>query len=76
MATVRFSIFPDATEAQIVQAVGAATVTSNIELTVDTGNTMEGSTRVVQKEEVIIALRRLIDFIMKGGASVAGWPPQ
>jgi hypothetical protein len=76
MATVRFSIFPDATEAQIVQAVGAATVTSNIELTVDLGNTMDGTSRVIQKEEVLLALERLADFIMKGGVNLTGWPPQ
>lgn len=76
MATVRFSIFPDALEAQIVQAVGAATVTSNIELTVDLGNTMDGASRVIQKDEVLLALQRLRDFILKGGANLTGWPPQ
>lgn len=76
MATVRFSIYPDALDAQIVQATGAATVTSNVELTVDLGNTMEGSTRVIQKEEVLLCLRRLEDFIMKGSANLSGWPPQ
>lgn len=76
MATVRFSIFPDALEAQITQAVGAATVTNNVELTVDLGNTMEGATRVIQKEEVLLCLERLVDFITKGGANLSGWPPQ
>lgn len=76
MATVRFSYLTDGREDQITQAVGAATVTTNMELTIDTGNTMEGNTRVINKEEVLIGLRRLIDFIMKGGASQTGWPPQ
>lgn len=76
MATVRFSYLTDGREDQVVQAVGAATVTTNVELTIDIGNTMEGNTRVINKEEVLIALQRLKDFIMKGGASTTGWPPQ
>lgn len=76
MATVRFSVPVDGTEAQITQATGAATVTTNVEVTVDLGNTMEGSSRVIQKDEVILALRRLIDYIMAGGKSYTGWPPQ
>ena len=67
MATVRLSTFPTAREDQIVQAVGAATVTSNIELTIDQGNTMEGATRPLQKEEVLDALDRLRDYIVRGG---------
>lgn len=64
MATIRFSTFPGATEAQIVQAVGAAVVTSNIELTVDMGNTMDGATRVIQRDEVLLALQRLRDYLL------------
>lgn len=76
MATVRFSVPVDGREDQITQAVGAATVTTNVELTVDLGNTMEGSTRVIQKDEVLLALTRLKDYIMKGGTNLTGWPPQ
>lgn len=76
MATIRFSTYPNATEAQIVQATGSATVTSNIELTVDVGNTMDGGTRVINRQEVIQSVRRLLDFLIKGGASNTGWPPQ
>lgn len=47
-----------------MQAVGAATVTSNIELTVDLGNTMDGSTRPVNREELLLALERLVDYIL------------
>lgn len=47
-----------------MQAVGAATVTSNIELTVDLGNTMDGSSRPVNREELLLALRRLEDYIV------------
>lgn len=76
MATVRFSVPVDGIESAITQAVGAATVTTNVELTVDLGNTMEGSTRVIQKDEVLLALKRLQDYIMTGGKTAAGWPPQ
>jgi hypothetical protein len=71
MATVRWSIFPGATEAQITQAVGAATATNNIELTVDLANTMDGATRVVSKEEVLHSLYRLRDYIIDHP-----WTPQ
>ena len=57
----------EATEAQIVQAVGAATVTSNIELTFDQGNTMDGATRALNKEELLLAIERLYDYIVHGG---------
>jgi len=57
-------------------ATGSATATSNVKLTVDLGNTMDGSSRVIQKEEVLLCLERLMDFIMKGGANLTGWPPQ
>ncbi len=75
MATVRWSIFPDAREVDITQAVGAATVTNNIELTVDLGTTMDGGTRVISKEEVVHSLQTLIDFIIHGGTNQT-WPPQ
>jgi hypothetical protein len=71
MATVRWSIFPGATEGQVTQAVGAATVTNNIELTVDMGNTMDGTTRVISREEVLLALQRLRDYIVDHP-----WTPQ
>ena len=71
MATVRWSIFPGATEGQITQATGAATVTNNIELTVDLGNTMDGATRVISREEVLHSLQRLRDYILDHP-----WTPQ
>jgi hypothetical protein len=76
VATIRFSYLTDGREDQITQVAGAATVTTNMELTIDVGNTMEGNTRVINKEEVLLGLKRLQDFIMKGGASQTGWPPQ
>lgn len=71
MATVRFSTYPGATEVQIIQATGAATVTSNIELTVDLGATMDNTTRVISREEVLHSLMRLKDKLLAGT-----WPPQ
>lgn len=42
MATVRLSINPEDTDHAVVQAVGAAVVTKNIELTIDIG-TLSGA---------------------------------
>ena len=75
MATVRWSIFPTAREQDITQAVGAATVTNNIELTVDLGTTMDGGTRALSREEVIHTVRTLLNFLIHGGTN-ATWPPQ
>jgi hypothetical protein len=76
VATVRFSIAPGFVDAQITQAVGAATVTTNVELTVDLGNTMDGATRVISREELVHTLKRLHDYIVQGGTNRTGWPPQ
>lgn len=76
MATVRLSISPTQREDQVTQAVGAATVTTNVELTIDLGTTMDGGTRVISKEEVLLCLERMVDYITKGGTNLAGWPPQ
>jgi hypothetical protein len=67
MATVRLSIFPTAKESDITQAAGAATVTNNVELTIDQGNTMDGASRPLTKTEVLLCLERLYDFIEHGG---------
>lgn len=71
MATVRWSTTPGDREQDIVQAVGAATVTKNIELTVDLGNTMDGSSRILSREEVLHSLYRLCDYIVDHT-----WTPQ
>lgn len=42
MATIRLSINPEDNDHQVVQAVGAAVVTKNIELTIDIG-TLSGA---------------------------------
>jgi hypothetical protein len=72
MATRRYSASPNNTVESIVEAVGAATVTQPIELTVDlgavklTGNPGTGVTR----DEVLTALKRIHDHIQKNI-----WPP-
>lgn len=68
MATRRFSINPGDTQEQIVDAVGAATVTKSIELTIDQATTIvtdKGSTRAIKKGEVDTALILLREYIYK-----------
>lgn len=66
MATVRFSLNPQDSIEQVVIAVGAATVTKSIELTVDqsatlvTDATSVTGTRAIKRGEVLIALQTLI----------------
>ena len=72
MATRRYSIGPNERTEDVVEAVGAATATKSIELTVDlgavkgTGNPSTSNYR----DEVIAACYRFIDYIQKGN-----WPP-
>lgn len=65
MATVRFSLNPQDSIEQVVIAVGAATVTKAIELTVDqaalvTDASSTTNPRPIKRAEVIIALQTLI----------------
>jgi hypothetical protein len=65
MATVRFSINPQDPIEAVVIAVGAATVTKSIELTVDqaalvTDASSTTNPRAIKRSEVIIALQTLI----------------
>jgi hypothetical protein len=57
----------------VTEAVGAATVTDNIELTVDLANTIvtdNGTTRTISKNEVLIALNLFEQYITR-----VQWPP-
>lgn len=68
MATRRFSINVGDTQEQIVDAVGAATVTKSIELTIDQATTVvtdRGTTRAIKKGEVDTALILLREYIYK-----------
>lgn len=71
MATRRYSVAPgDADAYGITEAVGAATATKSIELTVDLANVVEGNTRALQRQEVVTALEKLVDYIHQ-----RNWPP-
>lgn len=63
MATRRYKISRGETEFDIVEEVGAATASDNIELTVDLAVNLE-------KNEVLMALDMLQNHIVKGN-----WPP-
>lgn len=63
MATRLYGISKGETEFQISEGVGSATAADNIELTVDLAAN-------VTKEDVILALQKLENHIMK-----YGWPP-
>jgi hypothetical protein len=65
MATVRFSLNPEDPIESVIQAVGAATVTKRIELTVDqtaniTDASAPGGLRAIRRGEVVIALQNLL----------------
>lgn len=72
MATRRFSVAVGAGEddAAITEAVGAATVTTAIELTVDLGNVLTGSTQPLSRQDVLQSIQALQDYIME-----RPWPP-
>jgi hypothetical protein len=71
MATRRYSVAPgDADAYGITEAVGAATATKSIELTVDLANVVEGNTRALQRQEVVTALEKLVDYVRQ-----SNWPP-
>lgn len=67
MATRRYSISIGDNEYSITEAVGAATATKEIELTVD----LAVVTDVVGgKQAVVLALEKLLDYLLRGN-----WPP-
>lgn len=73
MATRLYSIEVGAKEEEVTEAVGSATATSEIEVTVDLATTVvneAGSTRAVTKSEVLRALDKIKNHILKGN-----WPP-
>ena len=67
MATRRYSLNTGDNEYQVTEAVGAATVTKGIELTVDLAvvtDTLGG------KQAVLLALEIFRDYLLRGN-----WPP-
>lgn len=75
MATVRFSINPQDPIESVVIAVGAATVTKSIELTIDqaalvTDSLNPTTPRAIKRSELIIALDNLRAAIMRDNVSL------
>jgi hypothetical protein len=54
----------------VTEAVGAAVVTKNIELTVDLANVKSGGTQPASKQDVLLALAELQNYIVTNI-----WPP-
>lgn len=63
MATRRYMTNRGEVDENVTEAVGAATVTKKIELTIDLASSIE-------KAEVLAALARFERYILKGN-----WPP-
>lgn len=74
MATRLYGISVGQAEGAISEGAGSAVAADNIELTVDIANTvvnLNGSdTRIVTKQEVLDALDKIKNHILKGN-----WPP-
>lgn len=73
MATRRYSIPPAGTLEQVVEAVGAAVVTSPVEITVDCAATVvndNGTTRKISRSEVLQAIEAATEYIVR-----SNWPP-
>jgi hypothetical protein len=70
MATFRYSINPEDAVESIVGAAGAATVTKNIELTINqaalvTDGSSPTNPRPIKKSEILQAIGRLQQYILK-----------
>jgi hypothetical protein len=75
MATVRFSINPQDPIESIVIAVGAATVTKSIELTVDqaalvTDSSNPTNPRAIKRGEVVVALQNIIAALQRDNTTL------
>lgn len=70
MATRRFMTNPGETLQSVTEAVGAATATKSIELTIDLANVTDGSTKPITREQALLAVARFQDYI-----TTCQWPP-
>lgn len=68
MATRRYSIEVGQNEYQVTEAVGAATVTNSMEVTIDLAVVTAASDR--GKQAVLMALQDISNYILRGN-----WPP-
>jgi len=68
MATIRLSVNPEDNDHQVVQAVGAAVVTKNIELTVDIGTLAAAGLLAPQiRLQTLMALEKMHAWIESSG---------
>lgn len=69
MATRLYSIDVEDEYTEVTEAVGSATATKSIELTIDIADTvvnLDGSgTRAITKEEALLALDKLKNYILE-----------
>jgi len=72
MATRLYKYSPDQNETEITDGVGSAVASDAVEVTIELANTVysEGSQRVISKEEVILGLEKIINYI-----NAKPWPP-
>lgn len=70
MATRLYSYTPNTPPYGVTEATGSATVTGPIEITIDLGNVMQGSTTALKRQDVLEGLQKVIEHIERGN-----WPP-
>jgi hypothetical protein len=70
MATRRYGVRPGENEYEVTESVGAAVDSDTVELTVDLAAGLDGSTRAISREEVVQALDKIRNHILRGS-----WPP-
>lgn len=70
MATRRYSITPNNPPYNVVEAVGAATVSGPVEVTIDLAAVMQGNTVAMARVTVLEQLQKIVEYIERGN-----WPP-
>lgn len=73
MATRRYKINPGESEFQVTEEAGGAVNSDAVELTVELATTavnFNGTTRAIEKQEVLEALEKVKNHIVKNN-----WPP-
>ena len=71
MATIRLSVNPEDHDHGVVQAAGAAVVTKNIEITIDTGTLAAAGMSAAQiRMQTLLALEKFHAFIETSGKFV------
>ena len=70
MATRRYSVGIGQGKESVTEAAGLAVVTANVELTIDFGATIGGVAGSMRREDALLAVDRLRQYILG-----ANWPP-